>query len=206
MGFDSGSEIIVNGVTFTALQFQQALSNAAGILTLSDITDVTASAAEVNTLDITTPGTAQASKALVVDANKDIAGMRNLGATSVDAGASGTAGSVDVFPGTASKGKLSFTCDDQAGNTTVEVKAAAMAAARVITVPDPGAAGFFAMTTTAKTAAQIDTAISNANGALQATKSAVLADSVAADVPGIVANFNTLLSNLRAAGIMLPNP
>jgi len=58
----------------------------------------------------------------------------------IDAGASGAAGSVDIFPSTASKGKLSFTCTDQTGDTTVTVNAAAMAAARSISLPDPLAA------------------------------------------------------------------
>ncbi len=62
MGFDSGSEIIVNGVSFTALQFQQALSNAAGTLTISDITDVTADAAEINKLDGMTSSKAELNK------------------------------------------------------------------------------------------------------------------------------------------------
>lgn len=60
--------------------------------------------------------------------------------TNIDAGASGTAGSVDIFPATASKGKLAVTCTDQTGNTTVSLVAGAMAAARTITIPDPLAA------------------------------------------------------------------
>lgn len=47
-------------------------------LTLSNITDITASATEVNYLDGSTPGSATASNVLVVDANKDIDGIRNL--------------------------------------------------------------------------------------------------------------------------------
>jgi hypothetical protein len=48
-----------------------------GSLTLNDIL-VTATAAELNYNDITTIGTAQASKALIVDANKDIQSIRRL--------------------------------------------------------------------------------------------------------------------------------
>jgi hypothetical protein len=51
---------------------------------LSAITDVTATASEVNALDLTTgPGTAEASKAVVLDSNKDISGIRNISATSL---------------------------------------------------------------------------------------------------------------------------
>ena len=97
-----------------------------------------------------TPGTVAASKAVVVDANKDAASFRNLAAvavtsptvtaTNVDAGASGTAGTVDVFPTTASKGKLAISVTDQAGDTTVGLVIGAMAAARTITLADPLAA------------------------------------------------------------------
>lgn len=58
---------------------------------VADITDLTATAAEINVLDgvtasttelnyvdVTTIGTAQASKAVILDANKDISGIRNL--------------------------------------------------------------------------------------------------------------------------------
>lgn len=51
---------------------------------VSDITDLTASAAEINYLDLSTgPGTAEASKAVVLDSNKDISGIRNISATSL---------------------------------------------------------------------------------------------------------------------------
>jgi hypothetical protein len=60
--------------------------------------------------------------------------------TNLDAGASGTAGTVDVFPTTASKGKLQITCTDQTGNTTVTLTAGAMGQATAITIPDPGGA------------------------------------------------------------------
>jgi len=87
-----------------------------------------------------TPGTVTASKAVVVDSNKDASALRNLTVTNLDAGASGTAGTVDVFPTTASKGKASISCTDQTGNTTVSLVVGAMAAARTITIPDPLAA------------------------------------------------------------------
>ncbi len=45
---------------------------------LSQVNDITASAAEVNVLDGVSAGTVSASKGLVVDSNKDISGLRNL--------------------------------------------------------------------------------------------------------------------------------
>ncbi len=46
--------------------------------TLSSITDVTASATEVNYIDGTTPGTVVAGKVVAVDSNKDITGFRDI--------------------------------------------------------------------------------------------------------------------------------
>lgn len=138
------------------------VTSTAGVETTLDMAELAAlngiSATELGFIDGVTAGTAQASKALVVDANKDIISLRNVGATNYDAGASGTAGSVDVFPVTAAKGKLAVTCTDQTGDTTVSLVAGAMAAARTITIPDPGAAASVLMTTGTATAASVDTA------------------------------------------------
>lgn len=115
--------------------------------------------AELTQLDGLTAGTVSASAAVVVDANKDIGDFRNLDAVNFDAGASGTAGSVDVFPSTASKGKLAITCTDQTGDTTVSLVAGAMAAARTITLRDPGAAASILTTTDSTAAATAATAV-----------------------------------------------
>lgn len=87
-----------------------------------------------------TPGTVAASKGVVVDANKDVSLFRNVGVTNLDAGASGTAGTVDVFPTTAAKGKLAITKADNTNNDTTTIAVAAQGQASTITVPDPGAA------------------------------------------------------------------
>lgn len=120
-------------------------------------TTITPDAAEVNRLDGVTAGTVTASKVAVPDANKDIGDFRNLDAVNIDAGASGTAGSVDVFPATASKGKLAITCTDQTGNTTVTLTAGAMGQATAVQIADPGvAASYVVQTSSAKTAAVAD--------------------------------------------------
>lgn len=103
----------------------------------------------------TTKGTVTAGELVAVDSNKDIGDFRNLDCTNLDAGASGTAGTVDIFPGTASKGKLAISCTNQTGDTTVSLVAGAMADARTITIPDPLAAASVmlgAQTSTARTA------------------------------------------------------
>jgi hypothetical protein len=63
-----------------------------------------------------------------------------VNATNIDAGASGTAGSVDVFPSTASRGKLILSATANDGNTNVTLTNAPMAQASTISIPDPGAA------------------------------------------------------------------
>jgi hypothetical protein len=107
---------------------------------------VTASADEINTLTSVTAGTATASKALVIGASKEIATITSatittltsptVNSTNVDAGASGTAGTVDIFPTTASSGKLALTAADNAGNTTTTIVNASQATTRTYTIPD----------------------------------------------------------------------
>lgn len=109
------------------------------------------SGSELEVLDGVSAGTVTASKALVVDSNKDLGDLRNLDAVNVDAGASGTAGSVDVFPATASKGKLAITAADSTGNTTTTIVNAEQAGARTYTIPDAGASASFLMTEGAQT-------------------------------------------------------
>lgn len=103
------------------------------------------SSAEIAVLDSVTAGTVAASKAVVVDSNKDASAFRNVTVTNLDAGASGTAGSVDVFPTTASKGKLTFAAADSAGDTTTTITNASQAGAVTYTIPDAGASGKFVL-------------------------------------------------------------
>jgi hypothetical protein len=106
-----------------------------------------------------TAGTVTASKALVVDSSKDLATLGSvtmttlaattLGATNIDAGASGTAGSVDVFPSTAAKGKLTLACADQTGDTAVTLQPAAHGQATTVHIPDGGASDAYVVQSTA---------------------------------------------------------
>lgn len=120
------------------------LTNASG-------TAVTLSAAELAFTDGVTAGTVTASKAVVVDANKDASALRNLTVTNLDAGASGTAGTLDVFPSTAAKGKIAVSAADSAGDTTTTITNASQAGARTYTIPDAGASASFVMTEGAQT-------------------------------------------------------
>lgn len=71
--------------------------------------------------------------------------------TAIDAGASGSAGSVDIFPATASKGKIAITATNNAGNTTTSITNAAQSGARTYTIPDAGTSASFVMTEGAQT-------------------------------------------------------
>ena len=59
---------------------------------------VTATTAELNYVDISTLGTVEASKAITVDANKDVTGIRNLTITGTLSGATGLVTMSDVYP------------------------------------------------------------------------------------------------------------
>ncbi len=75
----------------------------------------------------------------------------------VDVGASGLVGSVDIFPTTASKGKLSITAADSAGDTTTAIVNASQSGARTYTIPDAGASASFVMTAGTQTVAGVKT-------------------------------------------------
>jgi hypothetical protein len=112
---------------------------------------------EIAVLDGVTAGTVTASKALVVDSSKDLSALRNVTVTNLDAGASGTAGTVDVFPTTASKGKLILSATANTGDTSVTVTNAAHGQATVVTIPDGGAAtSYVAQSTAALSLVEVD--------------------------------------------------
>ncbi len=98
-----------------------------------------------------------------------------VGAIDIDAGESGVAGSVDIFPATAAHGKLAITVADQTGNTTVALTAAAMGQATTVTIPDPGAAaGYVVMTTAALALAEADVLQNVTPGTGAASKAMIL--------------------------------
>ena len=102
-------------------------------------TATTLNATELGFTDGVTAGTVLASKAAVVDSNKDIGDFRNVDVVNLDAGASGTAGTLDVFPTTAAKGKIQIAAADSAGDTTTTLTNRTQAGVRTYTIPDAGA-------------------------------------------------------------------
>jgi len=88
---------ILDGVTATAseLNILDGVTSTASELNILD--GVTSTASELNLLDGSTAGTVVASKAVVVDGNKDIASFRNITLTGeLDAGSLDVSGDVDI--------------------------------------------------------------------------------------------------------------
>jgi hypothetical protein len=78
-------------------------------------------------------------------------GIPGVRITNIDAGSSGVAGTVDVFPATAASGRVRLSAADSAGDYILTIVNASLAAARTVTIPDPGAAASFVMTEGAQT-------------------------------------------------------
>ena len=89
------------------------------------------STAELGFLDGVTAGTATASKALVVDANKDIATIRNATVTGL---VFATGGTIDSDSGTATASAGAATVSKMAGVVTTESLTTAAAAAYTLTL------------------------------------------------------------------------
>ena len=125
--------------------------------------------------------------------------------TDIDAGASGRAGTVDIFPSTAAKGKASISCTDQTGDTTVSLVVGAMAAARTITVRDPGAAASVLTTTDGTAAATTSTAVELTRAADVSTRSVAAGGTLA--VTEAAHEGRTILLDTAAGSVCtLPAP
>ena len=75
----------------------------------------------------------------------------------IDAGASGSAGTVEIFPTTASKGKISISATANTNNDTTTITNAAQGGAYTYTIPDAGEAASFVMTEGAQTINDVKT-------------------------------------------------
>lgn len=177
--FAVGAEVYWDTVAETAVATPSANTVPFGVCCLAAVTGDDRVYAipnvHANLLDLAALGTVEASKIVVVDANKDIGDFRNLDCVNLDAGSSGVAGSVDVFPATASKGKFTLACADQTGNTTVTMQADEMGQATTVHLPDPGAAAsYVAQSTAALTLAEVDVLDAVTPGTAAASKAVVL--------------------------------
>lgn len=153
-------------------------------LTLSGnfvIGSTTLAEAELGVLDAVTPGTAAASKALVLDGSKNISTVNSLtattvNATNIDAGASGVAGSIDIYPATASKGKIYINCVDNVTDHKMLITNGQCSGTDVM-VTIPALSGYFGLSTAALSLAEMDVLDGVTAGTIGATK-AVTTDSL----------------------------
>lgn len=124
-----------------------------------------------------TAGVVAASLAVIVTADKDAGDFRNLDCVNLDAGSSGVAGSVDIFPSTAVNGKFSIVCAAQgAGNATSILQLDAMAQACTVHIPNPGAVAnsYLVQSTAALSLAEVDVLDGVTAGAAVASKAVIL--------------------------------
>ena len=96
--------------------------------------------------------------ALSIGGNIDMNGFDILTADliqgiTLQAGLSGTAGSVVIYPGSASKGRMVIAPSDNAGDTLTEIAVVSQAGARTYSVPDAGGNASFVMTAGTQTIA-----------------------------------------------------
>jgi hypothetical protein len=150
-------------------------------------TTMTTATANITTANIT-GGTATA--LTVTTLTSPTANVTNL-----DAGASGTAGTVDVFPATASKGKLTIAPADNTGNTTTTITNAAQADTRTYTIPDAGASANFIMSKAASFESMFKIPL---NGTVAA------AGSVIGDATQLSTGFTIVTGANGTVGVKLP--
>lgn len=151
---------LINGAATLVIltgQGGRIVSNATDYFVNAGVAGFPESATELAFLDGVTAGTVLASKAAVVDSNKDIADFRNLSGTNLKAGKDAVAGTVTIFPATTALGKTVLSAADNAGNTQTDITTALQAGARTYTVPDAGGSASFAMTLGTQTIGGIKT-------------------------------------------------
>ena len=130
-------------------KIQIAAADSAG-----DTTTTITNASQAGAATYTIPDAGGSASFVMTEGSQTVNGTKTIAAlvtTNLDAGASGTAGTVDVFPTTASKGKIAISAADSAGNTTTTITNASQAGARTYTIPDAGASASFLMTEGAQT-------------------------------------------------------
>lgn len=113
------------------------------------------------------------------------------GAAALNTGASGTAGTLSVFPTTASKGVTTLTASDNSGNTTTNINTAAQAGARTYTIPDAGASASFVMTQGTQTVSGTKTFDGQLIGKGTATNDSAAAGYIGEYIEGTQAATNT---------------
>lgn len=124
-----------------------------------------------------TAGVVTASKATIVDSNKDLGDFRNLDCVNLDAGSSGVAGTVEVFPTTAGQGSLLISCADVGAARTGTLRLHSLTQTTIFHISDPGAKDevYLVASSAALLPAEVDVLDGVTVGTIAASK-AVIAD------------------------------
>lgn len=194
----SGGQVIVESGGIIAIETGGDIT-ANGVSLIDEIAALSGlDSGELGVLNAVTAGTVTASKAVVVDANKDIGDFRNLDVVNLDAGVSGTAGSVDIFPATAAKGKLVITKANNTNDDATTLTVDAHGQATTVHVPDGGAAAsYIVQSTAALTLAEADVLDAVVAGTASASKAVIL--DASKDHSGI---SNLTLGTIGVAGVV----
>ena len=139
----TGAATVLLFASLLGAQARDKSRNPGDLYKILDLTDMGTAAATDEFVTVQAASATTAKKISLAEIRSFAAAAAN--ATDIDAGASGTAGSVDIFPATASKGKIALTAADSAGDTTTTLVNASQAAARTYTIPDAGANANFAL-------------------------------------------------------------
>jgi hypothetical protein len=161
---NEGENLLVRYSTVTTVATLLSTINGAdedtgGNETIAGTLSVTGATSLASTLSVsgatTLTGAVVMAGALTIAGSITTAGDLAVEGGDIDAGKSGAAGTVDIFPATASKGKTTFSSTDNAGDTTTAIVTAAQAGARTYTIPDSGAStASFLMNNTTPVAVQ----------------------------------------------------
>jgi len=149
----------INGtaVTLTAAQINAAGGASSGTTTQTFTVDndcatgkfiLSNTAGGTNhTITLAAPAPAGANAVLTLPNTTGTLALTSDTATNLDLGASGTPGSLDIFPATLANGKLTLSAANMGGAWNMGITNAAIAAARAYVIPDAGGDGRFVMTT-----------------------------------------------------------
>jgi len=138
IGQDQSGHAWSDGVTWYGDAFSAASS---GFLTADgSVAGATGEAQDFGTNGIKADVIAESTGAAGVTADGVLLKDAGVVATNIDAGASGTAGTLDIFPTTASKGKIAITATANTNNDTLSITNAAHGQATTLTIPDGGQA------------------------------------------------------------------
>lgn len=138
IGQDQSGHAWSDGVTWYGDAFSAASS---GFLSADgSVAGATGEAQDFGTNGIKADVIAESTGAAGVTIDSVLLKDNGVVATNIDAGASGTAGTLDIFPTTATKGKIAITATANTNNDTLSITNAAHGQATTLTIPDGGQA------------------------------------------------------------------